>query len=198
MTALARHLAPLARRVRGLIARAVVDASDDAKRAQTLRVRTGADEPLDATEHMQPYGFTSRAKAGAEALVLALGGSRSRAVVLAVADRRYRLVGLQEGEVAIYDDQGQSVRLGRAGMTLTAPLGLTIIGNVTIQGNLSMSGVGGVPGTMQIAANVALTGNLTQTGNLTSSGQVAGATLAMGGQVLTTAPVGNYVRLPSA
>ncbi|TKV19105.1 baseplate assembly protein, partial [Citrobacter sp. TBCS-14] len=35
-----------------------------------------------------------------------------------VSDRRYRMKGLKTGEVAIYDDQGQSVTLTRAGIVV--------------------------------------------------------------------------------
>ena len=35
-----------------------------------------------------------------------------------VSDRRYRLKGLARGEVAVYDDQGQSVTLTRAGIVV--------------------------------------------------------------------------------
>ncbi|EFC1638085.1 hypothetical protein FA847_24090 [Escherichia coli] len=45
-------------------------------------------------------------------------GDRSHAVVVTVSDRRYRLKGLQTGEVAVYDDQGQSVTLTREGIVV--------------------------------------------------------------------------------
>lgn len=72
-----------------------------------------AGEPKAGVEHLEPYGFTSRANSGAEAVVLFPDGDRSHAVVVTVSDRRYRLKGLQTGEVAVYDDQGQSVTLTR-------------------------------------------------------------------------------------
>lgn len=37
---------------------------------------------------------------------------------MVVADRRFRLKGLARGEVALYDDQGQSVILTRAGIVI--------------------------------------------------------------------------------
>ncbi|OLY66106.1 baseplate assembly protein, partial [Citrobacter braakii] len=69
-------------------------------------------------EHLEPYGFTSRAQAGAEAVVLFPDGDRSHAVAITVSDRRYRMKGLKTGEVALYDDQGQSVTLTRAGIVV--------------------------------------------------------------------------------
>ncbi|MBC0385816.1 phage N-6-adenine-methyltransferase [Escherichia coli] len=72
----------------------------------------------EAFEHLEPYGFTARANSGAEAVVLFPDGDRSHAVVVTVSDRRYRLKGLQTGEVAVYDDQGQSVTLTREGIVV--------------------------------------------------------------------------------
>lgn len=63
-------------------------------------------------------GFTSAAQNGAEAVVLFPGGGRSHGVAVVVADRRFRLKGLARGEVALYDDQGQSVTLTRAGIVV--------------------------------------------------------------------------------
>ncbi|WP_300656121.1 phage baseplate assembly protein, partial [Pseudomonas sp.] len=50
---------------------------------------------------------------GAEALVLAVGGHRAHSVVIACADRRYRLTTLEDGEVALYSDEGDKVHLKR-------------------------------------------------------------------------------------
>ncbi|WP_096314348.1 phage baseplate assembly protein domain-containing protein, partial [Escherichia coli] len=77
-----------------------------------------AGEPKAGVEHLEPYGFTARANSGAEAVVLFPDGDRSHAVVVTVSDRRYRLKGLQTGEVAVYDDQGQSVTLTREGIVV--------------------------------------------------------------------------------
>ncbi|EFO7598623.1 phage baseplate assembly protein [Escherichia coli] len=79
-------------------------------------VNSGA--PSGVIEHLEPYGFTARANSGAEAVVLFPDGDRSHAVVVTVSDRRYRLKGLQTGEVAVYDDQGQSVTLTREGIVV--------------------------------------------------------------------------------
>jgi hypothetical protein len=46
---------------------------------------------------------------GAEAIVLAPGGARDGAFVIACGDRRYRLQGLAEGEVALFSDEGDAL-----------------------------------------------------------------------------------------
>jgi phage gp45-like len=48
---------------------------------------------------------------GAEAVVLFVGGRREHGLVVAVDDRRYRLKGLEKGEVALYNKAGGKVVL---------------------------------------------------------------------------------------
>ena len=107
-----RAIEAMQRQLLGLIGRAVVKSISAATKCQTV------DVSLIAVEHLEPYGFTARANSGAEAVVLFPDGDRSHAVVVTVSDRRYRLKGLQTGEVAVYDDQGQSVMLTREGIVV--------------------------------------------------------------------------------
>ena len=106
-----RTIEAMQRQLLGLIGRAVVKSISAATKCQTVDVSLIAGEPKAGVEHLEPYGFTARANSGAEAVVLFPDGDRSHAVVVTVSDRRYRLKGLQTGEVAVYDDQGQSVTL---------------------------------------------------------------------------------------
>lgn len=110
---LVKFLAPLRRRVAHIVERAVVHLVNDALKMQGLQIGVLADEELDRVERFQEYGFTSHPHPGAEAIVVALGGTRNRAVVVAVDDRRYRLVGLAAGEVALYSDEGDKIVLKR-------------------------------------------------------------------------------------
>jgi phage baseplate assembly protein V len=96
-----------------VVARAVLTALDTARKCQTAGLKLIAGEQKQNLEHIEPYGFTSAAQDGAEAVVLFPGGDRSHGVVIAVADRRYRLKGLQRGEVALYTDEGDSVVMKR-------------------------------------------------------------------------------------
>lgn len=124
MSALQKALAPLLGRLQMMIGRAIVAAIDDSTTLQTLQIELTADEAQDGAEHFQAYGFAAHPRPGAEAIALAAGGLRGHPLVIAVADRRYRLTGLQEGEVALHDDQGQVVLLGRDGIRVTSPLGI--------------------------------------------------------------------------
>jgi len=110
--------APLRRRVLLMIGRAVLSAVDDGKKLQEVQVTALAGEVHDGVERFQDYGFTSHPHPGAEAILLALGGNRNHSVIIAIDDRRYRLKALVEGEVALYDDQGQTVHIKRSGLHL--------------------------------------------------------------------------------
>ena len=136
-------IAPLRRRVLLTVGRAVLQLVDDARKLQSVQVVALDGEVLDGAERFQQYGFTSHPHPQAECVVLAVGGIRQHPIVIAVDDRRYRLVGLEEGEVALYTDEDESgaehritMKRGReirleagpssiamtaAGITMTAP-----------------------------------------------------------------------------
>ncbi len=118
LPAIAQGLASLKRRVLLTVARAVLRRVDDQPRRQLLQLEVLAGELRDKVERFQNYGLTAHPHPGAEAVVLAVGGQRRHALAIAVEDRRYRLTGLAQGEVAIHDDQGQRVHLTRSGIVL--------------------------------------------------------------------------------
>lgn len=118
MSDLTRMMAPLARRIGNMLARGSVSSVNGARKMRTLQIRLMAGEIKDNIEHFEPYGFTSEPLAGAEHLSAFFDGDRSHGVTLVVADRRYRLTGLESGEVAIFDDQGQKVHLTRDGIVI--------------------------------------------------------------------------------
>ena len=86
---------------------------DSARKLQALQMRLTAGEVKDGLEHFEPYGFTSNPLAGAEGIAAFIGGDRSHGVLLVVADRRYRIQGMEPGEVAIYTDEGDKVHFKR-------------------------------------------------------------------------------------
>ncbi len=67
------------------------------------------DEEFADREYFQHYGFTSRPLADGEMIVIRDG---NHVVAIASDDRRYRIA-LEAGEVAIYTDEGDHVRLKR-------------------------------------------------------------------------------------
>lgn len=104
--------------LKNVVSRCTLALASAAGKLQTLQIRMLAGEVKDAVEHLEPYGFTSHPKPGAEGVAVFPGGDRSHGVVVVLADRRYRLQGLKTGEMAIHDDQGQSVHLTRAGIVI--------------------------------------------------------------------------------
>lgn len=106
--------------------RVTIEATDDSKMWQEVSHKGHQDEQADGIELLHPYGFTSNVQppssAGkAEGVALYLTGDRSHGVVVAHGDRRFRPKNLQPGEVAIHDDQGQTVNHQRAGTRIASP-----------------------------------------------------------------------------
>jgi phage baseplate assembly protein V len=133
------------RRISAMVGRAVLTSIEDAGGIQLLQIDGLADETHDGVERLQDYGFTSVPFPGAEAAVMFAGGLRSHGLVVAVGDRRYRLKGLREGEVAVYDDQGQKLLLGRDGIAIETTKPLTITAEtVLIEADaVNLGGAGG-------------------------------------------------------
>lgn len=71
----------------------------------------GRDEDFTGKELFQQYGHASRPLPESEGILLFLGGV-DNAIVIATEDRRYRIA-LEEGEVALYTDEGDKVHLKR-------------------------------------------------------------------------------------
>jgi phage baseplate assembly protein V len=175
---IARMLAPLARAIGSMMARGTVVLATATSKMQTLQIKLLSGEVQDDVEHIEPYGFTAHPHAGAEHVTLFFGGNRSHGVTIMVADRRYRLQGLAEGEVALSDDLGQKIHLTRngividgAGLTMTIQniddLNVTAAGavNVTAGGKatvtadiIELNGGGAVKGVVQKDCICAFTG----------------------------------------
>jgi phage gp45-like len=86
-----------------------------------VQVRVLSDEPLNNIKRVEPYGYSYRPKAGCQPYLLFPAGDRSYGVAIVIADRRFQLV-LEEGEVALHDDQGQKVHLKRDGVVVSTPM----------------------------------------------------------------------------
>ena len=105
-----------------VIRRAVVTAVRSTAKLQTVQARQGADAtaPMDDAEHFEPFGWTARPLAGAEALLAWVLGP-DHPVVLAVSDRRHRPTDLGPGESAGYNAHGRQVRLEDDRIVLKSP-----------------------------------------------------------------------------
>lgn len=93
--------------VGALVQRGVIGSTEEADGRNPAYTASSHLQTSDTDlERVQDYGFASRPLAGAETVTLWLNGKRDVALVIATADRRYRLT-LNEGEVALYTDEDQ-------------------------------------------------------------------------------------------
>jgi phage baseplate assembly protein V len=114
-------VAPLRSRIMGLVSLAEVRLRRETSAFRELQLQQKGKTTPDDFQHVEPYGFTSAAGAGAEAVVFNLGGDQSQPIVIAVGDRRYR-VQVDEGEVAVYHRLGHKIVLREDRITVEAPL----------------------------------------------------------------------------
>jgi phage gp45-like len=136
-------MATLSRRIMLMLARGVLRQVRDDDTLQMLQATFLEGETRAGLERVQQYGFTGHPHPGAELVTLFLGGNRDHGLVIAVDDRRYRLKGLAQGEVALYDDQGQRIHLTRNGIVIDGagkPVTFVNAPTVTMDGNLKVAG----------------------------------------------------------
>lgn len=115
LAGLGRWIAPLKRRVLLMVARGVLDLVDEQNGKLLAQVQLLDKQVRARLEVLQHYGFASRPLAGAEVAVMFVGGNRHHGLIVASDDKRYRLRGMANGEVALYTDQGDVVHLKRGG-----------------------------------------------------------------------------------
>ncbi len=114
-----------------MVGRAILAATRDGGAIQTAQVQLLDEEIHDDAERIQEYGFSSVPLAGAEGVLVFVGGNRDHGLIIATDDRRYRKNAMAPGEVCLYTDEGDSVVLSRgrvirvtagAELSVTAPL----------------------------------------------------------------------------
>lgn len=195
----AKLLAPLVRRIRQIATRAIVELIDTDTALTTLKIKISENESLEDIEHFEPYGFTANPPAGSEALVISVGGRREHSVVLQVASRKYRLVGLKPGDVALYNMNGDKIVMAANGETtlkvatkvimecpnfeITGDLKLN--GNMNLQGDLATSGKHDIGGDVEVGGSQVTVGDVVGAG-VSLKGHVHGGVKSGGGS--TTPP----------
>lgn len=145
-----------------------------------------SDETITDREAMEHYGFTSRPLAGAEAIIINEG---NHFIMIASDDRRYRIA-IDEGEVCLYTDEGDFIRLKRSKEieitgqnkvtvnTKAATVNASVTADikapaVTIQGNtVAITALGGGSAAATMTGNFNLTGTLAVTGNISATGTI--------------------------
>lgn len=122
----------MATRIYNMIARAIlVKKVDDTKLLQEHDIELLADEKRVGVERFQFPFLTSvphvENKLGnLEEIVACLGGVRTHMVIIAADDRRYRICGMEQGELMIHDEQGQQVHITRKGVNASVPHDLVL------------------------------------------------------------------------
>lgn len=101
-------------RVINMFARAVVRMITDSGGRQTAQVEATKGELISGMERMQEYGMSSYPPTeGTDCLVAFLGGNREQGMIIVAENRQFRIKGLEQGEVAIFDDLGNVIHLQR-------------------------------------------------------------------------------------
>jgi phage gp45-like len=81
---------------------------------ERVQARVLDEEVLPNLDRVEPYGFSYRPKPGCQTYLLFPSGDRSYGVAFLIGDKKYNMQ-LQEGEVALHDDEGNHVHLRRGG-----------------------------------------------------------------------------------
>lgn len=106
------------RRLQLVVGLGRITTTNDGGIAQSAQIQLGALEVRDAMPRFAEYGFTSHPLPGCQGVVIFVGGDRSNGVIIGTNDQNARLKNLKPGEVAIYDDQGQSIWMKRTGIEI--------------------------------------------------------------------------------
>lgn len=165
-------------RALNMLAKAVTRKILDTLGRQTAQVEVTKGELIDDMERMQDYGFTSNPPIdGTDAIVAFLGGSREQGVIIRMENRQFRLKNLAAGEVAMFDDLGNVIKLGRNSVDVVAVTKLTATAPI-IEATASTSAKiqAGAASMTMTPTTIALVSV-----NLTHNGKNIGATHTHGG-----------------
>lgn len=117
---------------------------------QQLQVEGNTGTVRDKVQHIQPYGLSVNPLVGAEVVTINMGGDAAQSLCIVVADRRY-VMALEQGEVALHDDQGQSVKIARDGIIITSNKLVRIDSQeVSMSGKINLNGVVKINGITQV------------------------------------------------
>lgn len=167
----------LYRRIVHALSRGRITLVDDTQGVQFVQVKFKADDIRDKVPRVADYGFTSNPPAGSDAIVVFLAGERANGVVVGTNDQRSRLKGLLPGEVALFDNLGRVVKLGRSGIQVlghTSPVQVVTSADVSVA--IDSAHTIRLVGHTAITGDVAITGAVSITGSLRVNGIDVGDT----------------------
>ena len=98
---------------------------------------------------IQHYGLTSRPNKDAEAVVLFIGGARDNGIAIATQGKNTKIPSLEDGEVALFSEYGQTIILKKDGSIVATPKSgkrvriesdMDVIGNINAFGKVNAEG----------------------------------------------------------
>ncbi len=149
---------------------------------QTLYNSTSVQDDM---EHLEPYGFTSEpfTDGQTDAVNLYFDDERNHGVVINVADRRYRIKDMQQGEVAIYDDKGRYIYIKRDCIEVN---GVSSPINVKTSGTVNVTApTVNITGNVNIKGNVVITGTLNTSSTISAQGSISSGSINLSTHVHT-------------
>jgi len=132
----------LYQRAAGAVRTGLVRATRADGPVQLLQIEVSGLETKDNVINPGWWGIISRPHPGAQVAVLVPGGNSPGGIVVASGDQRYKFA-LEEGEVALFDDLGQSIHLTRNGIVINGGGKTVTVKNAPktrIEGDLMVTG----------------------------------------------------------
>lgn len=166
-------LRPLKAKVHHMVLRGQVMAVEEAGKLQRLKVKLLDGMTRDGVTRFQQYGLTSYPKKGADVVALTVGGDSGHTIVVSVDDRRYRMQ-LSEGEVALYDSEGNHVHLQNGG-TIHAKASTKVYAETPLFECSENCKIGG---NLEVLGTTALAQAVTAASTIAAQGTVSAPTLA--------------------
>lgn len=163
---------PMRQRLSNLAARAKLLRVDDSIAVQRVQIEALLGEARDLLERVQQYGLTSVPLEGAHPVVLLCPqGDRTQALAIAVDDVRHRPTGGGAGDVVLYDNRGNQIRLKNGVIEIVAVADLHV--QVTAQATVEAASV-------EVSTSEDISISISQDASVTISGD---AVIACNGQI---------------
>lgn len=170
-------LAPIRRRITGMVTRALVTGIVEDLQRQNLQLKMHAGESGDNIERFQNYGMSSFPPDSSEAIVAALGGNVADLVALAVEDKKCRPKGVKH-DVFLYHLEGHNLRLTKDGKLVVSATDVIFeaLNSCTIISPQTL-----VQGPLHVTGGISTDLGIFATGGITSSSMISGSDLSAGG-----------------
>lgn len=161
--------------VRQMLRRAQLLRLDDSGSQQLLDLSGLKSDKPRQVPRLMGFGFSSSPPAGADFLLLALGGGASRAMALGGEHADYRPKNRPPGSTIVYDAYGsivslveQNIRIVHAAeISIEAPV-VTIKGALTVTETFNVQNLGGDAAPATIAGSFNVTGSIAADGDVTA------------------------------